>query len=154
MCSRSNSAPLRERLDDIPLLAQHALDGVIAKLNIPKIRLSSADIDRLESYQWPGNVRELENVIERAAILASKGRLRISLPDVTAAGRLAKVGPERTDGAALMTEADRKRRNRENILAALASTKGKIFGDDGAAYLLQIPPTTLLSRMKSLGLKK
>ncbi len=53
-----------------------------------------------------------------------------------------------------MTETDRKRRDRDNILGALASTKGKIFGDDGAAQLLQIPPTTLLSRMKSLGLKK
>ena len=148
------SAPLRERLDDIPLLAQHALDGVIAKLNIPKIRLSSADIDRLESYRWPGNVRELENVIERAAILASKGRLRISLPDVTAGGRPAKVGLASHDGSPLMTETDRKRRDRENIAAALATTKGKIFGDDGAAQLLEIPPTTLLSRMKSLGLKK
>jgi transcriptional regulator with GAF, ATPase, and Fis domain len=148
------SAPLRERLDDIPLLAQHALDGVIAKLNIPKMRLTAADIDRLASYQWPGNVRELENVIERAAILASKGRLRISLPDVTAAGRPTKAGPVHRDAASLLTEADRKRRDRENILTALASTNGKVFGDDGAAQLLQIPPTTLLSRMKSLGLKK
>ena len=147
------SAPLRERVDDIPLLAQHALDGAIAKLNVPKIRLSSADIDKLKSYDWPGNVRELENVIERAAILASKGRLRISLPDVAAGRRTQKAGPARNDEAALMTEGDRKRRDRENITAALAATNGKVFGDDGAAHLLHIPPTTLLSRMKSLGLK-
>ena len=147
------SAPLRQRLDDIPLLARHALDGVIAKLNIPKIRLSAADIDRLKSYDWPGNVRELENVIERAAILASKGRLRISLPDVATPRRAERGAPRTNESAALLTEVDRKRRDRENILAALASSNGKVFGDDGAARLLQIPPTTLLSRMKALGLK-
>lgn len=51
------------------------------------------------------------------------------------------------------TEGDRKRRDRDNVLAALAATNGKVFGEDGAARLHQIPPTTLLSRMKSLGLK-
>ena len=73
-------APLRERLDDIPHLAQHLLDGIIKKLNIAKIRLTTADIDRFKRYDWPGNVRELENVIERAAILASNERLHFVLP--------------------------------------------------------------------------
>ena len=145
---------LRERKDDIPILVQHFLDKFVEESRKPAMIVTPEAMDRLMSYDWPGNVRELENVIERAAILASKGRLRISLSDVTAAGRTAKSAPARSDGAPLMTETDRKRRDRDNILGALASTKGKIFGDDGAAQLLQIPPTTLLSRMKSLGLKR
>ncbi len=147
------SAPLRERIDDIPHLAQHALEGVISKLNIARIRLSSADIDRLKNYDWPGNVRELENVIERAAILASNGRLRISLPD-SGARRSSKTGGAAQIKTDLLTETERKRRDRENIVAALAATNGKVFGDGGAATLLHIPPTTLVSRMKAYGIKR
>jgi PAS domain S-box-containing protein len=147
------SVPLRERPEDIPLLAQHALDGAIAKLNASKIRLTSSDIDRLTAYDWPGNVRELENVIERAVILASNGRLRISLPVIETRARTSKTAVA-ASAAAIMTEGERRSRDRANIEAALRATDGKIFGADGAAVLLEVPPTTLISRMKSLGVHK
>ncbi len=148
------SAPLRERPDDIAPLAQHALEGVIAKLNIPKIRLTTSDIDRLLRYDWPGNVRELENVIERAAILASNGRLRINLPVLEPRDRMTKTKVASATVATIITEAERRNRDRDNILAALRLTGGKIFGSDGAGELLGLPPTTLISRMTSLGIQR
>lgn len=145
------SMPLRERLEDIPQLAQHALDGAIRKLNLPPIILTASDIDRLMRYEWPGNVRELENVIERAAILASNGRLRISLPE--ARGEQGPVVAREPGRPRLVTEDERKQRDRDNIIAALKVANGRVFGADGAAELLHIPPTTLISRMKALGVK-
>lgn len=146
------SLPLRERPEDIPLLAQHALEGAMRKLTLSDIRLTSSDIDRLTRYPWPGNVRELENVIERAVILASNGRLRISLPDMEGS----RPGPDRPPppAGAIMTEGERRRRDRENLQVALAACDGRIFGKDGAAALLELPPTTLMSRMKALGIAR
>src|SRR5690606_5324159 len=72
------SVPLRERRDDIPLLAQHFLDRESQSKRM-SLRFSEADIRELCRYDWPGNVRELQNVIERAAILSQNGRLTIDL---------------------------------------------------------------------------
>ena len=74
------SVPLRERREDIPLLAQHFLASERRELK-SELRLSQGDVRRLMRYDWPGNVRELQNVIERATILAQNGRLRIDLPE-------------------------------------------------------------------------
>src|SRR6185503_4384751 len=74
--------PLRERRDDIPLLAQHFLSNETSE-RTQGFRLSESDARRLARYDWPGNVRELQNVIERAVILSHNGRLRIDLPDQT-----------------------------------------------------------------------
>ncbi len=108
---------------------------------------------RLAGYDWPGNVRELENMIERAAILARDGRLRIELPD---SARPAMVEVEDTSALlpALLTDADRRDRDRANITAALQSCGGRIFGPHGAAALLGVKPTTLASRIKVLGIDK
>ena len=144
------SVSLRERLEDIPQLAQHALEGAIRKLNLPAITLTKADIDRLMRYDWPGNVRELENVIERAAILASNGRLRISLPEARAGQGASVPQPSQVR---LVREDERKQRDRDNIVAALNVAGGRVFGADGAAELLGIRPTTLISRMKAFGIK-
>lgn len=147
------SVPLRERRADIPLLAAHFLRGTGRKLKTEGLRLSEGDMRRLANYDWPGNVRELENMIERAAILARDGRLRIELPD--SAPPLV-AGPPAEDPAApaLLTDADRKDRDRANILAALQSCGGRIFGPTGAAALLGVKPTTLASRIKVLGINK
>lgn len=145
--------PLRERPEDIPLLAQHALERAIAKLNIPPARLSRADMERLTRYNWPGNVRELENAIERAAILAKNNQLRFDLPDAGRDGRPEAPG-RGTDQNPIMTEDDRKTRDRRNILAALQTSGGRVFGEGGAAELLGLRPTTLLSRMKAHGIQR
>ena len=85
------SVPLRERREDIPLLAQHFLTRESKALK-SELRLSEGDARRLSRYDWPGNVRELQNVIERAAILAQNGRLRIDLPDVIRRSALPRLG--------------------------------------------------------------
>jgi transcriptional regulator with GAF, ATPase, and Fis domain len=146
------SVPLRERREDIPLLAQHFLMGERAE---PKssLRLSEGDVRRLSRYDWPGNVRELQNVIERAAILAQNGRLRIDLPDTP--GPKPDAGGARANNderPAVLTSAELRDLERSNIAAALAACDGKVFGAGGAAAMLDLKPTTLASRMKALGL--
>ena len=146
------SVPLRERREDIPLLAQHFL---MSERTEPKsgLRLSEGDVRRLSRYDWPGNVRELQNVIERAAILAQNGRLRIDLPD--APGPKPATGGERQSSderPAVITSTELRDLERSNIQAALTACNGKVFGANGAAAMLDVKPTTLASRMKALGL--
>lgn len=145
------SVPLRERREDIPLLAQHFL--MSEKLR-SDLRLSEGDARKLTRYDWPGNVRELQNVIERAVILAQNGRLRIDLPDAPGPHvSAATPGRTRADARpAVMTSAELRDLERSNIQAALAACNGKVFGPGGAADLLDLKPTTLASRMKALGI--
>jgi PAS domain S-box-containing protein len=148
-----HSVPLRERKEDIPQLAQHALGSISRKLNLRRVALTKGNIDQLRGYDWPGNVRELENVIERAAILAVNGRLRIDLP--TTASELAQPVPLHAD-TDIVDESARRARDRKSILAALEACGGKIFGKGGAAELLGVKPTTLASRIRTMkiGAKK
>ena len=147
------SVPLRERRDDIPLLAAALPARARASELKSELRLTEGDARRLSRYDWPGNVRELQNVIERAAILARNGRLRIDLPDMPAphapSGPAAQTG--RAD-AGCLTDGERRERDRANILAALEACGGKVFGRGGAAELLDVKPTTLASRIKALGI--
>ena len=149
-------APLRERRDDITLLAQHFVALSVKELRCPKPRLTRAGIVQLQNYDWPGNVRELRNVIERAVILARGGPLQFDLPmtrtdSVTAAAEPDSPG---LGGAKYLTEAEMLQRERDNLLAILNQASWKIKGPDGAAELLGVKPTTLLSRMKKMGLQK
>jgi PAS domain S-box-containing protein len=139
--------PLRERREDIPLLAQHFLSNETSERK-GGLRLSEADARRLSRYDWPGNVRELQNVIERAVILSQNGRLRIDLPDQTPHAPIADGGKEAKP--AVMTEGEVRGLERANIIAALRATGGKIFGPGGAAELMDMKPTTLASRIKAL----
>src|SRR6185436_12546987 len=77
--------PLRKRVEDIPLLADHFLTLAARKLGRPTPRLTLANVQQLQRYAWPGNVRELQHVIERAVITADGGRLTVELPAGTAA---------------------------------------------------------------------
>jgi PAS domain S-box-containing protein len=140
--------PLRERADDIPLLAQHFLKAAAHKLKIGDARLTEGDMRRLTQYSWPGNVRELQNVLEHAAILSRNGRIRIDLPS----GGMIRSAAGRPDAAILLTDDERRDRDRANIQAALEACGGKVFGPGGAAELLQVRPTTLASRIKTLGI--
>jgi PAS domain S-box-containing protein len=145
-----HSAPLRERKEDIPLLAQHALATISRKLNLRRLSLTKGNIEQLSAYDWPGNVRELENVIERAAILATNGRLRFDLP--TASSHAVHTIPTPTN-ADIIDESERRARDRKSIIAALEACGGKVFGKGGAAELLGIKPTTLASRIRALKLE-
>jgi transcriptional regulator with GAF, ATPase, and Fis domain len=147
------SVALRERRDDIPLLAAHFLNGASRKLKTSELRLTEGDMRRLTQYDWPGNVRELENVIERAAILARNGRVRVDLPEPgNGRGPIAQKSA-REVLLPVLTEDERRDRDRANILAALSACGGKVFGRGGAAELLDVKPTTLASRIKSLGIR-
>jgi PAS domain S-box-containing protein len=141
------SVPLRERRDDIPLLAAHFVQSQARKLRRGELKLTEGDVRRLMQYDWPGNVRELENVIERAAILARHARLRIDLPAAKTAAANAQAPADR-----VLTDDERRERDRINILAALQACDGKVFGRGGAAELLDVKPTTLASRIKALGI--
>jgi transcriptional regulator with GAF, ATPase, and Fis domain len=149
-------APLRERKEDIPLLAAHFLDKAIHKLKLPPARLTQAHIAQFQNHDWPGNVRELQNTIERALILAQNGVLWFDLPDSQHAAPSGPA-PAKMDGGAepeILSDAELRRRERDNVFAALNKTGWKIHGPGGAAELLGVKPTTLISRLKKLGLKK
>ncbi|NTX36047.1 MULTISPECIES: sigma 54-interacting transcriptional regulator [unclassified Myxococcus] len=139
--------PLRQRLEDVPLLAEHFLERVSARLKVPVPRMSQAQVQALQRYDWPGNVRELENVLERAVILSRGGRLRLdqALPE----GRQPMTGGT----ASFLTEREWRRREKDNLKAALTAAGGKVYGPGGAAELLGLAPTTLASRLKVLGIK-
>ena len=152
--------PLRERLDDIPLLANHFIQLSTRDLKCAKPRLTRAAVTTLQNYEWPGNVRELRNVIERAVILARGGALEFDLP-ITAQSspppRPASPVESREAGVSqphFLTEVELQRRERENLLVILEKANWKIKGPNGAAELLGVKPTTLLSRMAKWGLKK
>jgi transcriptional regulator with GAF, ATPase, and Fis domain len=148
-------APLRQRKEDIAALAAHFVELSARKLNRPRPRLTQANVLTLERYGWPGNIRELQNVIERAVITGKSGRLSFDLPVETDSERSEPAGarhsPQQTD---IIAEDEMRRRERENILAALKQTKWKISGEDGAAELLGIKPTTLASRMKKMEIQR
>lgn len=146
--------PLRERREDIPLIAQHFLRGVVRRLNIPDLRLTEGDVRRLSRYDWPGNVRELENIIERAAILGVRGRLRFDLPEPDEAAPPRPPMMVERSGVAPSTESERRARDRADIVAALGLSQGRIFGAGGAAAILGVKPTTLASRIKALGISR
>jgi len=149
-------APLRERKSDIPLLAKHFVELSVKELRCPKPRLTRAAVTRLQNYDWPGNIRELRNVIERAVILARGGPLHFGLP-VSGAPSAPPVSQPATGDKPVeefFTEAEMLRRERENLVAVLTKAGWKIKGADGAAELLGVKPTTLLSRMKKMGLKR
>ncbi len=148
---------LRDRMDDIPLLAKHFVELSAKDLKCAKPRLTRAGIAKLQSYDWPGNIRELRNVIERAVILARGGALDFDFPVTGQLVPAARPSAASTGSAArpkFLTEAELQRRERDNLVQVLEAANWKISGADGAAELLGVKPTTLLSRMDKWGLKK
>jgi len=136
--------PLRERPDDIPVMAQAFLEKLAHDLGKDFEDLSPASLQRLKGYRWPGNARELQNVIERAAILAD-GPV-VEVPEVLApcGGKAVKANGSRT-----LREAER-----ECILSVLDETAWQIEGAVGAAALLGLAPSTLRSSMRRLGIAR
>jgi PAS domain S-box-containing protein len=149
--------PLRDRGDDIVLLAERCARAIGQTLGRPILPFSHDQIERLKAYPWPGNVRELENVVERAVITSKDGRLDLdrALPQVQE-----RENPCLQDGLSPIAAGEVKtveelhRMERANLLAALERTHWKVAGEKGAARLLGMRPSTLNSKMKSLGIRR
>ena len=173
--------PLRERIQDIPLFLKHFIRQSCARLNIKKPPVFQSDlIDHLREYSWPGNVRELENLVERAVIMASDGRLHVedllpispavkeaSIPEspqslkvlIDERIQMALTGiekplvqePIKEMGDPISTLKHLQPLDQtiqEAIVAALKYCRGKVSGDNGAAKLLGLNPSTLRNKMR------
>jgi transcriptional regulator with GAF, ATPase, and Fis domain len=150
-------APLRYRKGDIPLLAEHFLGLIQKRENRQLPRLSTTNLEQLQGYEWPGNVRELQNVIERAVITSQRGRLHFILPDdddFSDSIKASACDSGDDEEKEVVPESEMRRRERQNIIAALRKCNWKVYGRDGAAQLLGIKPTTLSSRMKKMKIRK
>lgn len=142
--------PLRERKEDIPLLAGHFLSAFAAQLHRPASALPTDVLPVLTAYDWPGNVRELRNILLRAVITAPDGRLDAG--QLAASLRACAPPPDRAERVYTETEMDSL--FRDNLVRALDQCGRKIYGPDGAAALLGISPTTLCSRLKKYGISR
>lgn len=149
-------APLSERRDDIPLLAQHFINFSVKEMGCAKPRLTRAGIIQLQGYDWPGNIRELRNVIERAIILARGKTLEFDLPANQTQSPHIPITTRAQGSAAtgVLTEAEMRQNERDNLTKALEQANWKIKGADGAAEILGIEPGTLRARIKKLGIKR
>jgi transcriptional regulator with GAF, ATPase, and Fis domain len=126
------------------------------KLNCTGRELTQAEVLKLQNYHWPGNVRELQNIIERAVISSRCGSVKFDLPIPLASGTSFKTSLKKNgdNPGEILTEEDMRLREKANIESALKQTNWKIYGIGGAAELLGLKPTTLLSRIKKIGIKK
>jgi len=145
--------PLRERGEDIIQLASHFLEKACLDFALRPLALSRQQFSLLNKYDWPGNIRELKNVIERAVIL-SQGkvlRLDLAMADILRPSRQRSNKPDRA-GVGIMTETELIALQRENMLAALSLSDGRVSGAEGAAKLLGLKPSTFTDRMKKFGI--
>ncbi|USI87504.1 sigma 54-interacting transcriptional regulator [Acinetobacter johnsonii] len=142
-----HSPALRERKQDIPLLVSHFTKLISENRKVPYLPFSQKHILELQHYDWPGNIRELQNVLERALITAKHGAVSFQY--------LLEQEPSQTvqhnHAAAIeqiLTIQQLKQLETTNLQLAIKQCEGKIFGDEGAAKLLGINPTTLISKLK------
>ena len=147
--------PLRERGDDVVSLGAAFAERYATKLGRTVPTLTADAVRRLKTYQWPGNVRELQNVIERAVITATDDSLNLAraLPEAEVSKHVAEH-PAESMPATIRTAQEFEELERANILRALQSANWKVSGEQGAARLLGMNPSTLASRMKALHIKK
>jgi two-component system response regulator HydG len=136
--------PLRERKEDIPDLANYFLNQFIQRGNKLVSGLSDEALRAMQDYNWPGNIRELQNVTERSALLATDRIIHsVSIPvrkkNVDPSGTVLKT----------MTESER-----DHIVSVLEKCDWQVYGNGGAAAILDMKGSTLYSRMKKLGIKK
>jgi formate hydrogenlyase transcriptional activator len=137
---------LRERPEDIPLLAQHFVKDYAARMHKPIRAISEEFMAALAQHPWPGNVRELQNFIERSVILATGAVLNGSSPEPAHATQDGSEWPKQSVPVTL-EEAERS-----HILRTLLQTEGRVGGRNGAASRLGLPRTTLIAMMRRLGI--
>jgi formate hydrogenlyase transcriptional activator len=132
--------PLRERPEDIPLLVRSFTQKYGRRMSKDIQTIPASTMKKLVAWHWPGNIRELENFIERSVILTHGSSLQVPLEELTHGKRTIPLAGTRESG------------EREEILRVLKATNGRVAGADGAAERLGLPRTTLISRMKKLGI--
>jgi len=135
--------PLRERKDDVPLLVNYFVDRYAKRAGKKIEQIQKKSLEALQEYSWPGNVRELQNVIERSLIIAETNVFSIDK---------SWLANEPQPSGSLPT--DQEVNERKRIEAALAQTKGKVSGRQGAAAILGIPASTLESKIRTLRINK
>lgn len=144
--------PLRERLEDIPLLVRHFVQEFARRMNKRIETIPWETMNILCEYQWPGNIRELQNVVERSVILSSGNELRLEFSD------LRKSDSIKYDGSAQPAQGKLQRALQETerrwILRALEQTRWVIAGPRGAAAHLGVKRSTLQARMQKLGITR
>jgi PAS domain S-box-containing protein len=146
--------PLRDRKDDIPVLARHFLEIACKRFSRSGLNLTVSQFRQLRNYDWPGNVRELQNVIERAVITSGLGSVRLDIPAAEARSSAPVTARSKSrEVSDVIPDKEMTRRMRDNMVAALKRSGGRIYGPGGAAELLGIKPSTLTTRIKKLGLK-
>jgi PAS domain S-box-containing protein len=150
--------PLRKRPDDIGMLATAFARNFARRMGRRLVPLSDDCVRRLQAYNWPGNVRELQNIIERAVITSRDGHLNLdrALPESVnaAAAALRPVVADKPTAQHVRTAKEFEELERSNIIAALKAAEWKVAGEQGAAQLLGVKPTTLSSRMKALNIER
>lgn len=148
--------PLRERREDLALIAEVVLHDLGRQLGRQGYRLTRDGLATLAGYQWPGNIRELTNVLERAMILSSDRRLGPEVLDLPAPVKPSPTADVRSSNIARSVHAMQTLEDveRDHIRRVLALVGGRIYGQGGAAMLLGLKPSTLQSRMKKLGIER
>lgn len=151
------SPALRERKEDIPLLVSHFTKLICEQRKVPYLSFSQKHIHELQRYNWPGNIRELQNVLERAMITARHGAVSFQYlleqdgQPVSHTKETIVIAENATPDILSIDEL--KQIEIKNLKRAVQHCEGKIFGEDGAAKLLGINPTTLISKLKKLGIR-
>ncbi len=135
--------PLRDRTEDIPLLARYFTQKYAQRMRRKIDAIPSTAMDALLRYDWPGNIRELQNVIERSVILTRGRSLDLAMPESRAAETAEKPSRYADDSG-----------ERSRILRALQESGGVIAGPTGAAARLGLKRTTLQARMKRLNIRR
>jgi formate hydrogenlyase transcriptional activator len=134
---------LRERAEDIPVLAEYWMSRHSRTVGKTIRRIDESAMAALCAYPWPGNIRELQNVVERAVILARGHVLSLGNFEMPHLG--SDVTPANTE---------RPSDERQEIERALAASRGRVYGVEGAAEMLGVPPSTLEARIRRLGIDK
>jgi DNA-binding NtrC family response regulator len=137
---------LRERTEDIPALAHHFISIYNRKSGKRITGLSDKALKNMMAYSWPGNIRELENLVERSVLLA-KGT---TIEDMSFPTQIGNVFPNAQEPHVKTIHEN----ERDYIISVLKKCNGKIWGAGGAAEVLKVPPSTLKSKMKKLGIQK
>jgi formate hydrogenlyase transcriptional activator len=132
--------PLRERPEDIPLLVRYFAQKYGRLMNKQIESIPASAMKKLSSWHWPGNIRELENFIERSVILTHGAALQAPVAELGSNGKTAPVAGTRDAN------------QRDEIVRILKATNGRVAGDDGAAARMGLKRTTLIARMKKLGI--